>query len=79
MSTFLGAFDKTGYSARKTAPASKVLVLQLNPNVSHIPADLTGLLIPQGIFPLSAVITDTPLLLKSPCENTIRRDTGTNL
>ena len=41
-------------------------------------ANLACLLVPQGIFPQSAVITDTPLLRKLPCETHILRDIGTN-
>ena len=50
-----------------------------SPNLSQICTDLAGLLVPQGIFPQSAVITDTPLLRKFPRETNILRDIGTNL
>ena len=41
--------------------------------------DLACLLIPQEIFPQSAVVTDTPLLRKFPRETNILRDIGANL
>jgi hypothetical protein len=50
-----------------------------NPNLSQIMLDLACLLIPQEIFPQSAVVTDTPLLRKFPCKTNIRRDIGANL
>ena len=50
-----------------------------SPNISQIMLDLACLLIPQEIFPQSAVITDTPLLRKFPCETNILRDIGANL
>ncbi|APZ44018.1 hypothetical protein BW247_13715 [Acidihalobacter ferrooxydans] len=54
-----------------------MVALWCEPECFITTAALAGLLIPQGVFPQSAVITDTPLLLKSPCENTIRRDIST--
>ena len=50
-----------------------------NPNLSQIMLDLACLLITQEIFPQSAVVTDTPLLRKFPCETNILRDIGANL
>jgi hypothetical protein len=50
-----------------------------SPNLSQIMLDLACLLIPQEIFPQSAVLTDTPLLRKFPCETNILRDIGANL
>jgi len=49
------------------------------PNLSQIMLDLACLLIPQEIFPQSAVVTDMPLLREFPCETDIRRDIGANL
>ncbi len=50
-----------------------------NPNLSQIMLDLACLLIPQEIFPQSAVVTDTPLLREFPCETNILRDIGAKL
>jgi hypothetical protein len=52
---------------------------EMNPNLSQIMLDLACLLIPQEIFPKSAVVTDTPLLQKFPRETNILRDIGANL
>jgi hypothetical protein len=52
---------------------------RLNPNLSQMMLDLACFLIPQEIFPQSAVVTDTPLLRDFPCETNILRDIGANL
>ena len=68
---------KRGRSPTRAVDQSQVRQAP-SPNFSRICTDLAGLLVPQGIFPQSAVITDTPLLRKSPCETNILRDIGTN-
>jgi hypothetical protein len=56
-----------------------ILAQALNPDISQIMHNLAGLLIPQEIFPQSGVITDTPFLLKFPCETNILRDLRADL
>jgi len=60
-------------------PSKLLLQSMHNPNLSHIMLDLACLLIPQEIFPQSAVVTDTPLFREFSCETNIRRDIGANL
>jgi len=50
-----------------------------NPNLLQIMLDPACLLIPQKIFPQSAVVADTPLLRKFPRETNILRDISANL
>ena len=69
---------KRGRSPTRAADQTQVRQAP-SPNLSRIGTDLACLLVPQGIFPQSAVITDTPLLRKLPCETNILRDIGTNL
>ena len=51
---------------------------RVSPKISQICTDLACLWVPQGIFSQSAVLTDTPLLRKVPCETNILRDISTN-
>jgi len=53
--------------------------VEFDPNLSQIMLDLACFLLPQEIFPQSAVVTDTPLLRGFSCETDIRRDIGANL